>query len=163
MNDNIAYLNPLLRVKIGDLTPASYRYLDEWLLTALVASVRAFWGSKYSITDLGDVTRNQGYYFTVDESLGVIESKDDYPIVVSAAIIILQGGLQSNSWNLASWKDAEISYSNLEGGRIQDGNLTRLYNELYSFVKPPGKRLAQAFGSPLPGFHKNRFENKKEL
>jgi hypothetical protein len=168
MSVNVSTLIPLLRIKIGDLTPASYRYTDEWLTTALIASIRALWSPKYSVTDLGVVTRQtQGMVFdpTVDDEtiVGTIVPRDHYPICVLAAIIILQGNLENSAWNLASWKDAEISFTNLEGGRIRDGNINRLFDELYSFIKPPSKKLAWGLGKPLPGYTYNVFENKTEL
>jgi hypothetical protein len=165
MPTNINYLLPLVRLKVGDLEPTTYRYMDSWLETALVASVRALWSIKYSITDLGEITRQPLYTnFWDDETVvGVVEPRDEYPISILAAIITLQGSLQNNSWNLASWKDAEISFTNLESGRLQDANLARLFEELYSYTKPPTKRLARAYGYPLQGYHNNRYENKTKL
>jgi hypothetical protein len=168
MSVNVATLIPLVRIRIGDIIPASYRYVDEWLVVALVASIRALWGSKYSVTDLGDVTRQNNpmlfdTYLEDEIQVGTIVPRDSYPISTLAAIIILQGNLESSSWSLSSWRDAEISFTNLESGRIKDANLNRLFSELYSLITPPSKKLARAYGSPLPGYVYNVFENNKDI
>ncbi len=156
----ISVLIPLLRVKIGDLVPTNYRYLDDWLMTALSASVQSIWNRKYYIDDLGNVTRTSSLsYFSTDENIvGALEPRDRLPITINAAIIILQGGLENNAWNLSSWRDAEISFSNLESGRIMDSNLKSLFAELYTYITPPTKRLARTTSAPLSGYKYNQYE-----
>lgn len=145
MSVNVDYLIEPLRLRIGDLNPAAYRYLDEWLITALIASVRSLarrWNSKYFISDYGAVERNTDFAdFEFDESYGVIQEKDEQIIVINAAIIILQGSLENQSWNLGSWRDSEISYSNIETSRAKKDILDRLTNELDSYLRPPKNRL----------------------
>ena len=49
---NIEYLIDSVRLELGDLVPESYRYLDEWILASLIASVRTLsrrWSSKYFV------------------------------------------------------------------------------------------------------------------
>jgi len=143
--DNIEYLIPQLRLTIGDLNEDSYRYLDEWLKTSLIVSVRSLarrWGSKYFISDNGTIERNTDYAdFEFEEAFGVVQEKDERIIVVNAAVIVLQGSLENTAWNLGSWRDSEIAYSNLETGRTKKDILDRLTNELDGYLKSPAKRL----------------------
>ena len=83
-------------------------------------------------------------------------------MVILAALIILEGGLESSAWNIGSWQDTEIRYSNIESGKLRNDNVKRLRAELDSLIKSPSKRLAWTQGSPLPGFL-NEFERKTEL
>ena len=159
----IDYLVPAVRLRVGDYTPTSYRYLDEWIVQALILAIKnsqRFWSSRYTTTDKGVVSRNTGAYFTTAEATGVIEDKDEPIIVLLACIYILEGSLENNAWNLASWKDAEISYSNLESNRAKDANVKRLIDELSMYITPPTKKLAHVVGGHLPGF--GDFEKTKQ-
>jgi hypothetical protein len=144
---DVTYLIPLLRLKIGDINPASYRYLDEWLEIALNASIRSlerYWGSKYIISDAGVITRNSSYTdFEFGESDGIIQKKDENIIVIKAAMIVLEGSLENSAWAIGSWKDAEISYSNIQSGNLRKETITSLKAELASLIKSPMKRLSR--------------------
>lgn len=144
---SIEYLLPALRVRIGDTNSASYRYLDEWLVVALVASVRSlerYWGSKYLITEGGVVTRNSGYTnFEFEESNGVIQTKDEDIIILKTALIVLEGSLENSAWSIGSWKDAEISYSNIQSGNLRGDTIKNLKAELAELIKSPSKRLTR--------------------
>jgi hypothetical protein len=72
-----------------------------------------------------------------------------------ASILIKTGELENLSWNLGAWRDAEISYSNIEAGRRKDSSLVRDWKELTSILKPPQKRLASPGKSHLPGYINN--------
>ncbi len=162
---NVSTLLPALRLRLGDTDPATYRYLDLWLTTALIQAVKKlgkWWYFKYLVTDAGDVSRNTGTnQFSFDEATyGVIEDQDETIIVLMAAILTLEGSLENSAWSAVSWRDAEIAYSNLEQFRTRDGTINRLINELYDMLKPPTKRLAWTIGYPLPGFQDNEYENK---
>lgn len=162
---NLVYLIPYLRLKIGDTNSSSYRYTDEWLVIALVASVRAlarYWHEKYIVLESGDVSRNALVSSFDNASPPMIEYRDEMPIIVMAAIITLEGSLENSAWNLASWKDAEISVSNQETSRTRNSNLDRLWNELNSYLTVPTKRLAWAKKNSLPGFknNSNEYEGK---
>jgi hypothetical protein len=147
MTESVEYLIPTLRLKIGDINSATYRYMDEWLVVALIASVRSlerYWGSKYIITEGGAITRNTGYTnFEFEESEGVIQRKDEHIIVTKAALIILEGSLENSAWAIGSWKDAEISVSNIEAGKLRTETLRNLRTELDSLIKSPMKRLTK--------------------
>jgi hypothetical protein len=147
MTESVEYLIPTLRLRIGDIDSSKYRYMDEWLMIALVASVRSlerYWGSKYVITEGGVVTRNASYAnFEFGESEGVIQKKDEHIIVTKAALITLEGSLENSAWAIGSWKDAEISVSNIEAGKLRTETLRNLRAELDSLIKSPMKRLTK--------------------
>lgn len=152
-----------LRVRLGDTTPASYRYADVWLLTALTLSVQAlmrWWNYKYLLDAYENIYRNPNITFLFPEP-PVIEHGDQDIIVLMAAIIILEGSLENNSWNAVSWRDNEISFSNLEQFRQKDNTLARLWNELTQLITPPNKKLAFAKKSSLPGYRENKYEYNK--
>jgi hypothetical protein len=167
MTVDITYLIPYLRLRIGDTDPTTYRYLDEWLSSALIASVRVlgrYWKYKYLITDLGLVSRNSLYNdFVFSEDYGIIEGQDEDIIILKAAIIILEGNLETSAWNIASWKDSEISYSNLEQSRSRNTNLDRFKSDLNDLITAPTKRLAVPSKQSLPGYLNNPFENKDKI
>lgn len=150
---DVTYLIPQLRLKIGDITPASYRYLDEWLEVALSSAIRGlerYWGSKYKISDAGVVTRNADYtQFEFPESEGLIQKKDEDIIVIKAALITLEGSLENSAWTMGSWKDAEISYSNIQSGNIRGDTLKRLQAQLDALIKPPSKRLTRGYRATI--------------
>lgn len=160
----VNFLVPDVRLRIGDLDATSYRYLDEWIISSLILSIKSlerFWNNKYLIDDLYNVTRNPNIVFMFDETDGVIEKRDEYVIILMASLVMLEGSLENNAWNISSWKDAEISYSNLESGRLRNDTVKRLRDELYSYLKPPQKRLAWAKGQALPGYKDNAYEVNK--
>lgn len=142
MATDLNYLIPRLRLKLGDLTPSSYKYLDEWLHAALIASVDAlqrWWADKYQIDSDDRVYPN-------------IERRDIQPIILMASIILKSGSLENFSWNVGSWRDAEISYSNIEGGSRKSESLQRDWDELMQLLPPPSKKLAGAIKGHLPGY-----------
>lgn len=69
-----------------------------------------------------------------------------------AAIIIKSGQLENLSWSVGAWRDAEISYSNIEASRRKDEMLQRDWTELTNILKPPQKRLASSNKGHLPGY-----------
>lgn len=141
---NVDYLIDQVRVETGDLNPSSYRYLDEWISISLMAAVRSLsrrWSSKYLVTDDGEVSRNTNFPNFEFTEPPVIQEKDERPIVIAACIILLEGSLENSAYDISSWRDSELSYSNLEQGRIRTDHLTSLRNELDSILLPPSKRL----------------------
>lgn len=152
--ESLDYLIPRLRLQLGDIDATAYRYLDEWLSLALVASVETlqrWWNFRY-LTDESDlVYRNPNVVFTLAEP-PVIMASDVRPIILMASIILKDGSLQSMSWNVGSWRDAEISYSNIEGGRERQESLKKDWEELISLVTPPNKKLSQANKMHMPGY-----------
>jgi hypothetical protein len=148
MADSIDYLIPVLRLRIGDTDSDSYRYMDEWLIVSLISSIRAlerYWDNKYLVTDEGVITRNADYdYFTSEETSGIIQTMDENIIVLKAALIVLEGSLENKAWDLGSWRDAEISYSNIASGSTREATVKRLQSELNEYLKSPQKKLSGA-------------------
>lgn len=144
---NLDYLLPVLRFHLGDTDPASYRYVDGWLRVALVSGVKAmqrWWGDRYLVdATTHDVSRSTAYDFTYDEP-PIIQDKDERPLILMSSILVKSGQLESNSWNVGSWKDAEIAVSNIEGNRAKQFGLGMDWEELKGYILPPTKKLAQA-------------------
>lgn len=160
---NYDYLIDFLRLRLGDTDPATYRYQDSWLRTALVAAIRAsgrWLNNKYLLDTNYNVYRNPnaGASTFLEDSPPIIEERDEIIFLLLASIIIKQGSIENSAWDLASWKDAEISYSNLESGRQKDASIKRDWEELKSIIKDPVKRLAWIKKSSLPGFKDNQYE-----
>jgi hypothetical protein len=153
---DISYLIPELRAKIGDMNESSYRYLDSWLKTALVLAVKKlqkYQNYKYLVTSTDEVYRNPEASFLFPEGdYGAIQDDDEYIIVLAASIIVLEGSLENSAWDAVSWRDNEISFSNLERYRTKDGTLNRLIGEFNDILKPPKKRLAWVQKNSLPGY-----------
>jgi len=150
-----------LRLHLGDTDSSSYRYMDEWLQTALLSSVELLmprWNYKYLIDSNDDVYRNPRIRFLFSEP-PIVERGDIWPIIIQASIIIKEGSLQNLSWNFASWRDAEISYSNLEGSRSKDRSLQRDIELLDTMLPWRSKRLAQPRKGHLPGYMDNPYEH----
>lgn len=155
---NPAYLIPYIRLMIGDTNPDSFRYVNEWLEVALQSSIKSSWfNNKYTIDGSGLVSRNSDAWFDTQEPPVILQA-DERPIVLLAAVTVLEGSLENSAWNLATWRDNEISFSNLEGGRVRDANLQRLWNELLSLVQQPTKKLAGTLKGDLPGYLNNQYE-----
>lgn len=142
-----------LRLHLGDIDSSSYRYMDKWLMTALETAIMAlqrWWGDKYLIDFSGDyVYRNPDSTF-VEDAPPEIEHRDRRPIVLMAAILVKSGQLESNSWQVGSWKDAEIAVSNIEGSRSKQFGINLDWTELQMYLKPPGKKLFGGVRTSLP-------------
>lgn len=144
-----------LRLHLGDIDPTAYRYLDKWLMTALVAAIKAlqkWWNFKYLVNSSNeDIYRNPSVAFMYTDP-PLIEDQDHRAIVLMASIIIKKGQLENVSWNLGSWRDAEISVSNIEGGKTKTFSIKDDWEELKSIIKPPQNKLAQSRKTVLPGY-----------
>lgn len=150
---NIDYLIETLRFQLGDTDSAAYRYTDEWLRTALVTSVKAmqrWWRDRYLVdTTTYDVSRNPDYIFDFDEP-NVIQDKDERPVILMASILVKSGQLEANSWGVGSWRDAEISVSNIESGRVKEFSLKMDWDELQGYISMPKKQLFGAVRLSIP-------------
>jgi len=156
---NFDHLISDLRLQLGDTDSATYRYAEEWLRTSLAGSIKVlqrWWKSKYLLDIENQVYRNTGFFSMTEPP--VIEQKDERVIVLMASIIIKGGSLESNAWNVGSWKDAEIAYSNIQGGKMHEESIVRDWTELLSLIKPPTKRLAKSVKASMPGFMHNEFD-----
>lgn len=141
---SLDYLIPELRLHLGDIVPSAYRYTDEWLRTALVASVKdlqRWWKSRYTVnTSTYVVSRSPDHDFEFS-SPPVVQTKDEKPIILMASIIIKGGSLEANSWNVGSWRDAEFSVSNIEGNKAKESSYAADWKALTDLIKPPTKQL----------------------
>jgi hypothetical protein len=139
---------------LGDIDSTSYRYLDEWLRVALVAALKLlqrWWGVRYVIDDTTYVvSRYAGSTFSFDEP-PVIQQQDEQVIVLMAAILTKEGSLENASWTTGSWRDAEIAVSNIEGSRVREAALSKLWDELQFYILPPMKRLMGVVRTEIPG------------
>jgi len=158
------YLIMPLRLHLGDTDSSAYRYLDEWLLTALVLSVKTlqrWWNFRYLVADDEDVYRNPNSIMDFQfAEPPVIQSSDERPIILMASIIIKNGSLENSAWNASTWRDAEIYYSNIEGAKQRESSISRDIKELESMLRPPVKRLAHTKKGHLPGYKDNPYDRK---
>jgi hypothetical protein len=149
---NLDYLLPTLRFKMGDIDPASYRYTDGWLRVALISGVNAmqrWWGDRYIVDSAYNTTRGASYTFLYTDP-PLIQGMDERPLILMSSILIKSGQLESNSWNVGSWKDAEIAVSNIEGSRSKQFGLGLDWEELKMYILPPTHRLSGALRIPHP-------------
>jgi len=158
---NLDYLIDFLRLQLGDTNPMSYRYLDEWLRTAIVMAIKIsgrWLGDKYRLDSDYHVYRNPDVIFFFDAD-PIIEDRDERVIILLASIMTKQGSLENNAWSIGSWRDAEISVSNIESGKELVKSIDRDWNELKDLIKVPAKRLARSIKGSLPGFRNNDYES----
>lgn len=147
VSTSLDYLIAELRLHLGDMNPASYRYTDDWIRVALISGVRSlqrWWGSRYLVDPTTyEVYRNTDITFVYD-SPPLIQDRDVRPLILMASILIKSGQLESNSWNVGSWKDAEIAVSNIEGNKAKMFGVGMDWDELKYYILPPTKRLSGA-------------------
>jgi hypothetical protein len=160
------YLISQLRLHLGDMNPASYRYTDVWLESALISAIKSlmsWWDARYLVDTLNNILRNP--YLTTWElsEPPVIQLEDERPIILMASILVKSGSMENNAWNVGSWRDAEISYSNIEGNRSKQYLLDRDWEELNNLIKPPTKKLAGTQRQTLKGYLYNPTENRDDM
>lgn len=166
-NSDLSYLIPKLRLHIGDLDGS--RFIDDWLNVALIAAfdtLQNWWNYKYipSTVYSGNiileytVERNPDRVFVYPQDKSVIEPGDERAIILMASIMILSGYLENNAWSLGSWKDYEISVSNIEGSRALREKIKNMYEELSMLYNPPSRKLTSSKRRSLPGYIGNILE-----
>jgi len=161
---NLDFLIEDLRIHLGDYT-SPYRYTDEMLMTTLVAAVKnlqRWWSRKYLINSDNDAERNPAWEAYAEADPPIIQTHDQRPIVLMASIIIKGGSLENSSWNLGHWKDAEISYSNVAGGKNKKDSYMADKAELEGILTPPSKKLKKSLKGSLPGFKNNDYETQRQ-
>jgi len=161
---NLDYLITSLRLHLGDIDSGNYKYTDAWLRTSLVTAVKnlqTWWNHRYLIDTDNNALRNPNVSTFLFPNPPVIQNSDEDPIILMASLIIKGGSLESNSWNVGSWKDHEISYSNIEGSRAKTDSRRNDWVALTMLLTPPTKKLARSKKGSLPGFNKNPFETKR--
>ncbi len=150
---NLDYLIPTLRQQLGDTDPASYRYVDGWLRSALVTAVKSmqrWWKDKYLVDSTTyDVYRNTAIVYEYDEP-PLIQDKDERPLILMASILVKSGQLERNSWSVGSWKDAEIAVSTIAGGDAKKFSYSMDWEELKMYILPPTKKLFMPTRNLMP-------------
>lgn len=156
---DLDYLVGDLRLHLGD-TGTTQLYSDGQLKKALVAGFKSLyirWQGRYTIDDTYHVSRTDNYTFQ-DGAPPIIMIQDERPIVLAAAIILrssqLQqvGIVQGSSSFVGSWRDDEISFSNIQGGSIMQSTLQKDVDELNEILPPRTGKLAHSKKQSLPGF-----------
>jgi hypothetical protein len=161
---NLDYLIDYVRIQIGDMTEP-YRYTEAMLRTTIVTAVRAlqrWWNNKYLLDASYNIYRNPYITFLFPEP-PIIQDMDQRPIELMSSIIVKKGSLENVSYNMGSWRDAEVSYSNIEGGRIKTASLKDDIDELKLLLTPPSKRLAWTIKGSLPGYKGNAYERDTDF
>jgi len=144
------YLIPDLRVHLGD-TSEPYRYEDAHLRHGLVMACKTLmkkWRNRYTINASYIVARSSSASFEI-ASPPIIEYADERAFILQAAIIIRGADLKDSAWDIASWRDDEVSYSNLAGGaELRKGYLDDV-KELEEFLR---RRLFSGSRQSMGGF-----------
>lgn len=165
------YLLGSLRSHLGDIV-SPYQFSDGLLRRSLVDAVKSLtkrWQTRYTITCSG-LTINEplfisgvdysywyvyrtpdAWLFPVDEP-PIILVEDERPIVLQASISIKNGLLQRNVLNFGSWRDDEISVSNIAGGDKLEKSILRDQAELDLMLPPRSQKLAHPRKQSLVGF-----------
>ncbi len=149
-------LIPDLRLHIWDYE-VPYTFSDDMLKFCLVAGLKMLmprWSYRYipiDNTTSWSVARSTEEDFPLP-SPPVIMYHDERPIILAAAIMLKSGKIYTASWDTVSWRDDEVSYSNITGGKMAEGSLLRDMDELDRLIPARGKRLAQAKKQSLLGF-----------
>jgi hypothetical protein len=78
---------------------------------------------------------------------------DERPIVLAAAVAINGGLIYQVASNAVSWKDEEVSFSNITGAKLTEANVLRDIEELSRQVPDRRKRLAVPTKGELIGFN----------
>lgn len=151
---NLDYLITPLRLHIGGNTPP-YTYSSDELRTHLVYAVKALagrWNNRYIINSTTNYAERNPYlsYGFTDPPL--IQFSDERAIILQASIDIKGTDSYLSGANAVSWKDDEVSYSNLESVKQRENSLLRDILELNNILPVAGKRLAGPRKASLPGF-----------
>jgi len=167
---DLDYLIPALRVHFGDITEP-YTYADNMLKRALLLGfkiVQPRWNFRYLLaynatTDNWDVTRNPQTTF-VQASPPVIMYSDERPIILGASIALRGGLIWTTGSDAVSWKDEEVSFSNISGSKMREASFLRDWDELHQLLPERRTRLAPTTRQELPGFKwpPNVFEGESE-
>ena len=152
VTSNLEELITPFRIQIGDTT-SDPTYSDEVLHEVLRQAISALmtrWNDRYFVDNEGVVNRNTTELFSWS-SPPVIQHRDRRAIVLMASIMIKSGKKFSESGNAHSWRDEEISYSNIESARQLNSTLAEDKAELDSIVPPASKKLARPLMDRLYG------------
>jgi hypothetical protein len=157
---DLTFLISDVRTLIGDIS-TPYRFEDATIENALFTAVKLLgrrWNYRYLLDESNNVSRNSSSTFTVDTP-PVIEFVDQGIIALQAVIILKSASAWESTWDIASWRDDEIAYSNIQGARSRDTSLAQDQALLEEALK---RRLHPGRINSMPGFHepKNLQENR---
>ncbi len=147
---DLDYLIDDLRIHLGDFTE-EYTYATTYLRPVLVMACPRLmkkWKNRYTINSTYVVTRSATalYY---EDSPPVIEVADEQAFVLQSSIIVKSADLKEAAWDIGSWRDDEIAYSNIAGASAFEKSLAQDVADLDTFME---KRLFTASKQSLPGF-----------
>lgn len=150
---DLDYLIGSLRAHIGDIT-SPFTYSDGFLRRLLVDAIKGLydrWNKRYTI-DSNYIVSRTGNWTYFDSAPPTIQIADELPIILAASIT-LRSGILNISWNsIGSWRDDEISSSNIQGGSLLANSLQRDIDLLNSLLPNRNKKLAAVKKQSLPGF-----------
>ncbi len=160
--DDLDFLVSDLRLLIRDQT-APYKFTDLTLRQALYAAVRTLgrrWRFRYMLAEDGTISRNTNLTTFLEDEPPIIEFPDQEIILLQACIIMKSAEIYGSSWDVASWRDDEISYSNIQGAKTRDESIKRDIELLEKLLK---QRLHPGRVQSLPGFHLDYNKNEGSL
>lgn len=144
------HLIPDLRIHLGDISEP-LKYADNHLRHTLVIACKALmkkWRNRYLINATYVVSRNAGVTYE-DTSPPIIQYSDERAFILQASIVVKSAVLQDSAWDIASWRDDEVSYSNIAGGATLRKSLQDDINELELWLR---RRLFGSARQSLTGF-----------
>jgi hypothetical protein len=147
---SLDYMIEDLRFYLGDVI-IPYRYTDNHLRHALVMACKALmkkWRNRYTINTSYIVSRSptaEFYEFTPP----IVERADEVAFILQGSIIIKTAELQDTSWDVASWRDDEVAYSNIAGGSALRRSLDNDIAALAEFLR---RRLFGSARQSMTGF-----------
>ncbi len=147
------YLIPSLRVHLGDSETLNYApdYLRQCLILAIKALSRR-WRNRYIYSATGVLSRSTDFQaFTMSEP-PTIETSDEYPVILQASIIIKTSEYRRLATTFGSWRDDEISYSNISSSQALLASLQSDITELNDLLPLGTIKLARTRKGELRGF-----------
>jgi len=156
-SSELDYLIPQLRDHLGDRDSRTYStdFLRQILFSAFKALLPR-WQYKYLIDSNNHIYRNTSGCigeFKLPEP-PVIQIFDERPIILQASIMIKSGSIytSSSSNSFSSWRDDELSYSNIESGKSLQESLKNDIDELNNLLPLRTNKLVRTRRQSLPGF-----------
>jgi len=150
------YLIPTLRMHLWDIEEPP-TYSSGFLRMGLLSGIKLLmprWNARYVpsyTTDNWAIVRSSTDVFA-QAAPPTIMYGDERPVILAAAIAIKSGYVFSSSAGTVAWRDEEVSYSNITGGKLVEGDLTRDIDELNKLVPERRQRLGRAQRQSLYGF-----------
>jgi len=153
----LGYLIPQLRRQLSDYTEP-YSYTDVVLSGFLLDSIKALgnrWNNRYRVATVDSVPdltirSTNNYLFDYSEP-PVIQYQDERAVILQSSILIKSSTKWSESGSAVTWKDDEVSYSNLGSAKQRSSTLNDDISELDKLFPI---KLAKARTGRLYGWRK---------